>query len=140
MEIKEAIELIWDNRKYMTNDPRQALSHLNEEVAESLRALMMGDQELAKKELEDALSCLFIALRVMEIDAEEVVRRQVEKMRKKNSKVMVIKDNRVDIYVGGELTGGWSVWGREDKEEAERIGKEFGCVVIREEVGGGTLT
>jgi NTP pyrophosphatase (non-canonical NTP hydrolase) len=73
MDIRQAIEDIWQNRKYTTDDPKTTLSHLNEEVAESLKALMKGDTDKAKRELQDAMSCLFIAMRVMEIDPVEAV-------------------------------------------------------------------
>lgn len=43
MELKQAVEMIWENRKYLTDDPKEVMSHLNEEVAESLKALLKGD-------------------------------------------------------------------------------------------------
>lgn len=132
MLLREAVNMIWKNRRYITLDPKQALSHLNEEVAESLKALLRGDEERARKELEDALSCLFIALKVLDMDAEDVVRRQVELMGKRRGKVMVIKDNRVEIFVNGEVKGGWSVWGPDDRAQARQIAAEFGCDVVEE--------
>jgi len=133
VELKKAMELIWENRKYETQDPKEAISHLNEEVAESLKALMRGETSKAKRELEDALSCLFIALRVMEIDPEEAVNRQIAQMRKRQGRTMIFKRDRVEIYVDGELKGGWSLGCEEDIKEAEKIAKEFGCHIIYEE-------
>ena len=49
MKLKEAVELIWNNRKYDTSSETEAISHLNEEVAESLKALLKGDRERAQK-------------------------------------------------------------------------------------------
>lgn len=133
MEIKKAIDLIWDNRKYSTNDPKTAISHLNEEVAESLKALMKGDTDKAKRELQDAMSCLFIALKVMEVDIEEAIVHQVEQMKKRNSKIMILKDDKVEIYVDGALKGGWSIWSKEDVKDAEKLAKEFGCEFVKED-------
>ncbi|KAB3527361.1 nucleoside triphosphate pyrophosphohydrolase family protein [Alkaliphilus serpentinus] len=133
MEIKNAMELIWNNRKYSTNDPKTAISHLNEEVAESLKALMKGDTDKAKGELQDAMSCLFIALKVMDVDIEEAIANQVELMRRKNGKIMILKDDKVEIYVDGTLKGGWSVWSDEDIKDAEELAKEFGCKFIKED-------
>jgi NTP pyrophosphatase (non-canonical NTP hydrolase) len=130
LEIKEAIELIWENRKYKTQDLRTALSHLNEEVAESLKALMRGEDEKAKKELEDALSCLFIAFKVMDIDIEEAIHRQIERMNSKFERIMVISDKKAEIFVNGDQKGSWSIWGNEDMEDAKKIAKEFGCEII----------
>ncbi|AKL95334.1 MazG nucleotide pyrophosphohydrolase [Clostridium aceticum] len=132
MDIREAIEMIWNNRKYSTNDPKTAISHLNEEVAESLKALMKGDLNKTKRELQDAMSCLFIAMKVLEVDVVEAVNQQVEQMKKRNNKTMIFKNDKVEIYVNGILKGGWSIWGAEDIKEAEKLAKEFGCDIQHE--------
>lgn len=134
MDIKEAMEIIWSNRKYSTNDPKTAVSHLNEEVAESLKALMKGDVNKAKRELKDAMSCLFIALKVLDIDIVEAVEDQVNQMKKTENKIMIIKSDKVEIFVNEALKGSWSIWSNDDIEEAEKIGKEFGCKIIYENV------
>lgn len=132
MELQEAVELIWKNRKYKTKDPKEAISHLNEEVAESLKALMKGDMDKAKRELEDALSCIFIAFKVMNLNLDEAVKRQIKQMKKRHDKVMILKDGKVEIYVNGNLKGSWSIWDGEDIKEAEKIAKQFGCKIIHE--------
>lgn len=132
MELKEAVELIWNNRKYITDDPKKTISHLNEEVAESMKALMKGEMDKARRELEDALSCLFIALKIMDVDIEKAVHNQIQQMKKRNEKVMILKKDKVEIFVNGTLKGGWSIWSEEDLKEAEKIAKEFGCEIIRE--------
>lgn len=132
LEIKKALELIWENRKYVTDDPKEVISHLNEEVAESLKALLKGDFDTAKHELEDALSCLMIAMKVLDVDIEEAVNRQINQMKNKNGKIMIFKKDKVEIYVNGMLKGGWSIWSDEDIKEAQKIAKEFGCSIIIE--------
>jgi len=132
VQLKEAVDLIWQNRRYITLDPKQALSHLNEEVAESLNAFLRNDEERAGEELGDALACLFIAIKVLGMDAEKMVRLQVEKMQKREDKVMIITEKRAKIYVNGELKGGWSIWGPEDRDQARQIAIEFGCKVVEE--------
>ncbi|NLM43160.1 MAG: hypothetical protein GX201_03960 [Clostridiales bacterium] len=131
MDLKSAVELIWENRKYSTDDPKEVMSHLNEEVAESLKALLKGDTDRAKRELEDALSCLFIALKIFDIDIEEAIKHQVVQMKKRVGNVMILKNDKVEIYVNGILKGGWSIWGSDDIKEAEKIAKEFGCKIIK---------
>lgn len=133
MEIKKAVELIWNNRKYTTMDPKEAISHLNEEVAESLKALMKGDEDRAKRELKDALSCILIAFKVMDIDIEEAIYKQIKQMKRRHEQLMIIKQDKVELYVDGVLKGGWSIWGNEDIKEAEKIAKEFGCEIQRED-------
>ena len=127
MEIKKAIQMIWDNRKYATNDPKTAISHLNEETAESLKALMKGNIDEAKKELQDAMSCLFIAMKVLGVDPEEAIKQQVEQMNKDNNKIMILKKDKVEIYVCDVLKGSWSIWGDEDIRDAKKLAKELGC-------------
>lgn len=131
MDIKKAVELIWENRKYLTDDPKEVLSHLNEEVAESLKALLKGDSDRAKRELEDAVSCLLIAVKIFDMDIEEVIIRQVEQMKKRCGNVMIFKNDKVEIFVNGILKGGWSIWGEDDMKEAEKIAKEFGCKIVK---------
>lgn len=130
MDMKQAMELIWENRKYTTDDPKEVISHLNEEVAESLKALLKGDIEKAKGELEDAFSCMLIAMKVLDVDIDETVQRQITQMKKRNSKIMIFKKDKVEIYVNDILKGSWSIWSEEDIKEAQKIAKEFGCVII----------
>lgn len=129
MDIRDAIQSIWENRKYTTNDPKTAISHLNEEVAESLKALMKGDVDKAKRELQDAMSCLFIAMRVLDVDPIKAVNSQIEQMQKRNDKIMILKNDKVEIFVNGILKGGWSIWDQQDIKEAEKLAKEFGCEI-----------
>jgi NTP pyrophosphatase (non-canonical NTP hydrolase) len=130
MDMKEALMLIWENRKYSTDDPKEVISHLNEEVAESLKALLKGDTDKAKRELEDALSCIMIAMKVLDVDIEEAIQRQIAQMQNRNSKIMIFKKDKVEIYVNDVLKGGWSIWSDEDIKEAQKIAKEFGCIII----------
>lgn len=130
MDMKQALELIWENRKYATDDPKEVISHLNEEVAESLKALLKGDNDKAKRELEDALSCIMIAMKVLDVDIEEAIQRQIEQMKHRNTKIMIFKKDKVEIYVDDVLKGGWSIWSEEDVKEAQKIAKEFGCIII----------
>lgn len=133
MELKEAIELIWQNRKYKTTSETEAVSHLNEEVAESLKALLKDDKEKAQTELEDALSCLFIAFKVLNIDPDEAVNRQISRMAAPSGRKMHVFADRVEIRVGSEIRGRWSIWGPDDLKEAARMAREFECEIIIED-------
>jgi phosphoribosyl-ATP pyrophosphohydrolase len=132
MQLKEAIEMIWQNRKYDTSSETEAVSHLNEEVAESLKALLRGDKERAQAELEDAMSCLFIAMKVLNINPEEVVFRQIDRMKNQPVRTMHIYSNRVEIKVGDEIKGGWAIWSADDLKEAQKMAREFKCKIIKE--------
>lgn len=106
MDLKEAVNLIWENRKYKTTSETTAVSHLNEEVAESLKAMLEGDRETAQAELEDALSCLLIAFKVLDIDPEKAVLRQIDRMKEISRRIMHVYSDRVEIRVDNEIRGG----------------------------------
>jgi len=133
MELKEAIELIWENRKYKTTSETEAVSHLNEEVAESLKALLKGDKEKAQNELEDALSCLLIAFKVLNINPDEAVNRQISRMTNQPVRTMHVFADRVEIRVNEQVRGGWSIWSSDDLKEAEKMAREFKCEIIMED-------
>jgi NTP pyrophosphatase (non-canonical NTP hydrolase) len=133
MELKEAVSKVWENRKYTPKDIKEAVSHLNEEVAETMKALMKGEDEKAKREIEDALSCLLIAIKMFDIDIDEAINRQLYLMKVKSEKVMIFKKDKVEILVNGKLKGGWTIWGEEDLREAERLAKDFNCSVKYED-------
>ena len=133
MELKEALDLIWNNRKYTPTDANAALSHLNEEVAESLKALLRNDNDRAKRELEDALSCMFIAIKILDIDIDKAIERQVIQMKQRSEKVMIFKKDKVEILVNNVLKGSWSIWSSEDIRDAEKLAKDFGCTIVYED-------
>lgn len=130
MELREAMELIWNNKRYTPQDVKQAISHLNEEIAEGLKFYLKGDEDRAKQELEDALSCLLIVFKTLNIDIEAALRRQVEKMQTKSKKTLIIRKDKVEMYVNGELKGGWSIWTQDDIDEARKIANELDCEII----------
>lgn len=129
MKLKEATELIWKNRKYDTASETEAVSHLNEEVAESLKALLKGNKEKAQNELEDAFSCMLIALKVLKIDPEEAIMRQINRMKTSPERTMHIFSDRVEIRIGSEVKGGWAIWSQDDLKDAQTMAKEFKCQI-----------
>lgn len=133
MELKEAVSKVWENRKYTPMDIKEAVSHLNEEVAEAMKALMKGEEEKAKREIEDALSCMLIAIKMFDIDIDEAINRQLYLMKVKSEKEMIFKKDKVEIFVNGKLKGGWTIWGEEDLREAERLAKDFNCIIKYED-------
>ena len=133
MDINEAIKIIWENKRYESHSVTEVLSHLNEEVAESLKAMLKGDKQKAQEELEDALSCMLIALKLLDIDPELAITRQIDRMKSQPEKTMHIFSNRVEIRVGNQIKGGWAIWSTEDLTEAFKVAQEFNCKVIKEE-------
>ncbi len=133
MDLKKAAELIWENRRYKAASETEALSHLNEEVAESLKAILCGKRDIAQAELEDAFSCLLIAFKTMDINPEEAVLRQIAKMKEPAKRIMHIFPDRVEIRVDNEVRGGWAIWSVDDLKEAEKMAREFNCELVKED-------
>lgn len=140
MKLKEAVEIIWKNRKYEPKSIVAAIGHLNEEVAKSLKAFMRNDTSEAQKELEDAFSCMLIAMKMLNIDLDAAVYRQIEKMQIDTSKTMHIFSDRVEIRVENETKGGWNIYSQEDIQDAEKMAQEFHCKVIWESATQLSLT
>jgi deoxycytidylate deaminase len=132
MKLKEAIEIIWQNRKYEPKSLIEALSHLNEEVSKSLKAAMRNDKKESQKELEDAFSCMLIAMKMLNINLDNVVYRQIEKMQTDISKTMHIFSDRVEMRIENEIKGGWNIYSQEDVLDAQKMAQEFKCKVIWE--------
>ena len=133
MDIKIAIQEIWNNKRYESNSITEVLSHLNEEVAESLKAMLKGDKMKAQQELEDAFSCMLIAMHVLDIDPDDAIRRQIDRMGDQEEKTMHIFSDRVEIRVGNKVKGGWAIWSTEDLAEAFQVAQEFNCKVIKDD-------
>lgn len=133
MDLKKATELIWENRRYNTASEVETLSHLNEEVAESLKAMLRGDRQTAQSELEDAFACLLIAFKTLNIKPEDAILRQVNKMKTHSKRIMHIFPDRVEIRVDNEIRGGWAIWSADDLKEAEKMAREFSCEIVKED-------
>lgn len=133
MKLKEAVEIIWKNRKYEPKSLISAVSHLNEEVSKSLKALMQNNQTEAQKELEDAFSCMLIAMKMLKIDPDSAVYRQIERMQIDTNKTMHIFSDRVEIRVDNEIKGGWNIYSQEDIQDAQKMAQEFQCKIAWED-------
>ena len=132
MKLKEASEIIWNNRKYEPKSLVEVLSHLSEEVSKSLKASMMSDIEESQKELEDAFSCMLIAMKMMDVDLDKVIYRQVSKMQTNINRAMHIFSDRVEMRVDNEIKGGWNIYSQEDVHDAQRMAQEFKCKIVWE--------
>jgi len=132
MKLKEASETIWENRKYEPKSPIEALSHLNDEVSKSLKAFMRNDFEEGQKELEDAFSCLLIAMKMLNINVDETVHRQINKMQTDTNKTMHIFSDRVEMRVDNEIKGGWNIYSQEDIYDAQKMAQEYKCKIVWE--------
>jgi len=140
MKLKEAVEIIWKNRKYEPKSLLEAISHLNEEVSKSLKALKQNDFKESQKELEDAFSCMLIAMKMQNIDLDAAVYRQIEKMQIDTSKTMHLFSDRVEIRVDDEIKGGWNIYSQEDIQDAQKMAQEFKCKVVWEDATQLSLT
>ena len=132
MKLKDTLEIIWQNRKYEPKSLIEAVSHLNEEVSKSLKALKRNDKKEAQKELEDAFSCMLIAMKMLNIDLDKVVLRQIEKMQTDTKKTIHIFSDKVEMRIDNELKGGWNIYSQEDILDAQKIAQDLKCKIIWE--------
>jgi hypothetical protein len=95
--------------------------------------LFKGEKEKAQDELEDALSCILIAFKMLNISPEKAVLRQINKMQVSPQKIMYIYSDKVEIFVNQELKAGWVIWSADDLKEAEKMAREFNCEIIKED-------
>ena len=131
MQLSEAFQLIWQNAQE-PRDTQGILNHLNEIASSSYQAVLDGNYERAKIDLEDAFFCILLAYKRLGLNPEKTISRQTKQLEKKNQKVMLIKSNKVEIIVNGIPKGKWSIWDNEDVEDAKKIAKDFGIKVILE--------
>lgn len=105
---------------------------MSEEVSKSLKAFMRSDVEEGQKELEDAFSCMLIAMKMMNVDLDKVIYRQIEKMQTDSSKTMHIFSDRVEMRIDNEIKGGWNIYSQEDVADAQKMAQEFKCKIVWE--------
>ena len=92
----------------------------------------MNRIEQFKKDLKAKRALKVIAFKMMDIDLDEVVERQVNQMKNAPKKTMHIFSDRVEIRVGDEIKGGWAIWTSQDIKDAQKMAKEFKCKIIWE--------
>jgi NTP pyrophosphatase (non-canonical NTP hydrolase) len=130
MDLQEALAKIWEDPRYQTKSPLEALKHLNEEVTEALIAWLRSDQIRARQELTEAFPKLLVALRLLDIDPVQLIQEKA-KQANRRQRIMYIVGNRVEVRVGDELRGSWTVWSEEDLKEVHRLAEEFDCQLIQ---------
>lgn len=133
MKLKEAQNVIWQNRKYEPKSAIEAISHLIQETTKSLNAFKQNEPEKAQKELEDAFSCLMIAMKILNINPEEVVYRQIEQMQTDASRIIHIYSDRVELSIDNEIKGSWNIYSQEDILDAKKMAQELKCKIIFED-------
>lgn len=133
MKLKEAQNVIWQNRKYEPKSVIEALSHLSQEIKKSLTAFMQNETENGQKELEDAFSCLMITTKMLNINLEQLVYRQIERMQVDTKRIIHIYSDKVELSINNEIKGGWNIYSQEDIVDAKKMAQELKCKVIFEE-------
>ena len=139
MKLKEAQNVIWQNRKYEPKSAIEAISHLLQETTKSLTAFKQNENETGQKELEEAFSCLMIAMKMLEINPEDTVYRQIERMQTDTSRVVHIYSDRVELSVDNERKGSWNIYSQEDILDAKKMAQELKCKIIFEDATQLTL-
>lgn len=134
MDIKEAIDLIWETKKAINKPESDILANISKAVSSSLDAMLKGDTLKAKRNLEDSFYDMLIAFRLLDIDIDK----SLNKLKINNisalERSMHIYSDRVEIHVGDQTKGGWALWSTEDLIEAFKVAQEFNCKVIMQDM------
>lgn len=132
MDLKQAQKLILENTKYRPKSQEEVVGILNEGSSSCLKAFMSGNIKKTKDKLEDILADVLLAFEEFNIDIEEAISRRITKTSEYNQKTMHIFSDRIEIRMGEEIKGKWSIWSAEDLKDAENMAREFNCDIIWE--------
>lgn len=133
MDIKEAVEKIYQSNKFKERSLEDVIGEMRSRLANSSGLLRDNDFENARKEIEYTLHGLLYILKVLEINPEESINSQLMSMIETEERTMHIYTDKVEIRVGNEIKGSWAIWSTEDLADALKIAQEFNCKVIKEE-------
>jgi len=129
MDLEEAIGKIYEDQRYLAKSPLEAIKALNEEVTEVLIAWLRGNQNRAREEITEALPRLLVAMKMLGLDPVAILREKGQRVTQRQ-RVMCIVGNRVEVRVGEELRGSWTIWSEEDLREVHRLAEEFDCQLV----------
>jgi len=137
MDLEEALVKVCEDQRYQVKSPLEAIKALNEEVTEVLLAWLRGNQARSREEIIEALPRLLVAMRLLGLDPVQILRQKAQQVQQRQ-RVMCIVGNRVEVRVGEELRGSWTIWSEEDLREVHRLAEEFDCQLIHldEETNG----
>ncbi len=136
MDLEEALQKVTDDQRYQAKSPLEAIKALNEEVTEVLIAWLRGNQTRSREELTEALPRLLVAMKLLGLDPVEILKQKAQQVTQRQ-RVMCIVGNRVEVRVGDELRGSWTIWSEEDLKEVHRLAEEFNCQLVHLSEGEG---
>ncbi|HEY9745358.1 MAG TPA: hypothetical protein V6C99_03985 [Oculatellaceae cyanobacterium] len=132
--LTQAQNLAWMHQQPPPSTAREAVSRLQEALRLCQEALEAGQLVAAQTLLEDAQLQSLVALKVFEIHPEQALQRALARLKAGTAKrAFHIYADRVEVRVGGELRGEWTLCSQHDYEAALRLAHELGCQVVHEE-------
>ncbi len=129
MDFQEALDEICGSQHYQTKSPLEALKYLHQEVTESQIAWLRSNPDKARQKVSEALPRLMVAMRLLGIDPMAVIEAKARGATQRQ-RIMYIIGNRVEVRVGEELRGSWTIWSEEDLREVHNLAREFECVLV----------
>jgi hypothetical protein len=129
MDLEEALAKVADDPRYQVTSPLEAIKALNEDVTEVLIAWLRGNQTRSREELTEAFPRLLVAMRMLGLDPVALLRQKAQQVTQRQ-RVMCVIGNRVEVRVGEELRGSWTIWSEEDLKEVHRLAEEFDCQLV----------
>ncbi len=137
MDLEQALTKVCEDPRYQATSPLEAIKALHEDVTEGLSAWVRGNQARSREEMIEALPRLVVALRLLGLDPVAILQNKAQQVSQRQ-RVMCVIGNRVEIRVGEELRGSWTIWSEEDLREVHRLAEEFDCQLVHmdEEASG----
>lgn len=134
LTLAQAQQLAWLRQDPPPATSREALGRLLEMTRICLEAFD-GDQLVtAQKTLEDALVQALIAMKSLDINPDQALKRALERLKRASGKrAFHILGDRVEIRAYGEVRGEWPLYSQHDYQQALNLARELGCEVIHED-------
>ncbi|BAC92337.1 MAG: hypothetical protein KME03_09060 [Aphanocapsa lilacina HA4352-LM1] len=129
MDLQEALEKIWESQRYQTKSPLEALKYLQQEVLEAQLAWLRSNPDKARQKICEALPRLLVTMRLLGLDPQGVLEQKAAGATQRQ-RIMYIIGNRVEVRVGDELRGSWTIWSEEDLREVHNLAREFECILV----------
>ncbi|MBX2860566.1 MAG: hypothetical protein KTR14_04990 [Vampirovibrio sp.] len=130
--IREVQQEAWISVAEPPQTTRQGLEALQQKVAKCLEQLQDEQLPQCQSSLEDALLQTLVAMKTMNLDADRgferaVARQQVTSLRQR---AFHVYPDRVEIWAGAEIRGGWPLYTPEDVEAVVTLASQFECEVV----------
>jgi hypothetical protein len=133
MHLAEALNACWEHQPEPPQTHLEALQRLHGTVRDCLRNFEQGHAVRSQEQLEASLVATLVAIRCFGLDPDRAIVRALSRqawLQTRSQGTFHLLPDRVEIWVCGELRGGWPVFSPEDYQTAYRLARELDCSVL----------